>query len=153
MLLDVYTSIPHNFGLAALDHFLSNDLYMSHGQAEFILECTRFCLTHNYFSFDDQYYLQVQGTTMGANLAPSYANLAMGLWESQSIWHNNPYSKYLTFYSRYVDDIIIIWDGSSDSIQDFVKHCNDIPHGLSFTYVTNPNKLAFLDSELHHTND
>lgn len=34
---------------------------------------------------------------MGGNFAPSYANLAMGLWEQCFIW--------------YIDNIIIIWDG------------------------------------------
>lgn len=94
----LYTSIPHTFGLTALSHFLSEDPYMSNGQASFILDCARYCLTHNYFVFDDQYYLQVQGTAMGANFAPSYANLAMGLWKHRYIWHNNPYHKHLIFY-------------------------------------------------------
>lgn len=81
MSLDVkllYTSIPYDFGLTALNHFLSENPYMSHGQAEFILESTKFSLTHNYFCFDNQYYLQIKGTALGVNFASSYANLAMG---------------------------------------------------------------------------
>ncbi|XP_040212777.1 uncharacterized protein LOC120943503 [Rana temporaria] len=126
---------------------------MSHGQATFILDCARYCLTHNYFSFDDQYYLQVQGTAMGAKFAPSYANLAMGLWENRHICQNNPYLKHLIFYERFINDIIIIWDGAGDVIDDLVSHCNNNPYGLSFTSVTDRDKLAFLDLDLYHINN
>lgn len=75
-------------------------------QAYFIVDSTHFCLTHNYFSFDNNFYLQTQGTAMGVNFAPSYANLTMGLWEHLSIWNNNPFSKYIVYIGRYIDDII-----------------------------------------------
>lgn len=117
----------------------------------FILDCARYCLTYNYFSFDEQYYLQVQGTAMGANFAPSYANLAMGLWEHRHIWQNNRYLKHLIFYGRYIDDNI--WDGAGDVIDDIVSHCNDNPYGLRFTSVTDWDKLAFLDIDLYHKNN
>lgn len=32
----------------------------------------------------------------------------------------------------------------------FVNHCNDNSHGLRFTYVSDADKLAFLDLELYH---
>lgn len=126
---------------------------MSNSQASFILDCARYCLTHNYFVFDDQYYLQVQGTAMGANFAPSYANLAMGLWEHRYIWHNNPYQKHLIFYGRYIDDVIIIWHGGDDVVNDFVSHCNSNQYGLSFTHVMEKDKLAFLDLDLYQVSN
>lgn len=141
----MYTSIPHIFGLKALRYFLFQDQVMNDRQATFIVDCAEFCLEHNYFTFDDQFYVQVQGTAMGANFAPSYANLAMGLWEHEFIWDNNPYSRHLVFYGRYIDDIIIIWSGSPQDTLDFIQHCNSNPHGLRFTHVSNAEKLAFLD--------
>lgn len=156
MSLDInslYTSIPHHFGLTALEHFLSQDPYMSHCQAQFILEATKFCLSRNYLNFNDQLFLQIPGTAMGANFAPSYANQAMGLWETQYVWRKNQFSKNLIFFGCYIDDILIIWDGPNESTTEFVAHCNNNPHGLSFTYVTDPHKLAFLGLELYHTGD
>lgn len=149
----LYTSIPHTFGPAALRHFLFQDQYMNDRQAAFILDSTKFCLEHNYFAFDDQFYVQVQGTAMGANFAPPYANLAMGLWEHEYVWNNNPYSRHLVYYGRYIDDIIINWSGSPQNIPDFVNHCNHNPHGLGFTYISDADKLAFLDLELYHVGD
>lgn len=149
----LYTSIPHQFGLLALEFYLAQDPFMNPRQAAFILEATNFCLTHNYFNFDGEFYLQIQGTAMGANFAPSYANLAMGYWEEHYISHNNPYSSYIVFFGRYIDDLIVIWDGPIDSITSFVDHCNHNPYGLSFTHVSDPNCLAFLDLELSHVDE
>lgn len=146
----LYTSIPHNVGMQAIQHFLSEDPSIHPNQVKFILDATFFCLTHNYFIFEDHYYLQTHGTAMGTNFAPSYANLTMGLWETRYIWANNPFMAKIIFYGRYIDDIIIIWDGNTDDIESFVSHCNDNNMGLSFTSVHDKTHLAFLDLDLFH---
>lgn len=87
---------------------------------------------------------------MGTNFAPSYANLTMGLWENKHIWNNNPFTPHIIFYGRYIDDVVIIWDGTEDLVQTFVEHCNNNDMGLSFTSVSDPNTLAFLDLLLSH---
>lgn len=146
----LYTSIPHSFGLLALEFFLAQDPFINPRQAAFILEATNFCLTHNYFDFNGDFYLQTKGTAMGANFAPSYANLAMGYWEKNFIIQNNPHCANIVFFGRYIDDIIIIWDGPVDLVSLFVQHCNSNPYGLSFTHVVDPTNLAFLDLDLGH---
>lgn len=87
----LYTSIPLHQGLSALQHFLFADPLLNPWHTHFIIEAICCCLTDNYFTFNDDYYLQIQGTAMGANFAPSYANLTMGHWESTHIWNNNPF--------------------------------------------------------------
>lgn len=87
---------------------------------------------------------------MGANFAPSYANLAMGFWENKYIHDHNPFAANIIFFGRYIDDLIIIWDGDTELVASFVKHCNDNPYGLSFTSVMDPSTIAFLDLELGH---
>lgn len=144
----LYTSIPHQFGLMATEYFLSGDPLANPRQVAFILEATRFCLHHNYFQFEEDFYLQVKGTAMGANFAPSYANLAMGYWETHHIWKNNPFSSNIVFFGRYIDDIVIIWEGSMELIGEFVTYCNQNTYGLSFTHVADTTTLAFLDLEL-----
>lgn len=122
-------------------------------QATFISEAMIFCLTHNYFHFEGDFYLQTHGTAMGAKFAPSYANLTMGLWENRFIWNNNSFAKHLVFFGRYIDDIIIIWGGSQSLIDNFVLHCNINDLGLSFTSACNKDSLSFLDLELFHGHD
>lgn len=91
--------------------------------------------------------------TMGANFAPSYANLAIGYWENNYIWRHNPFSANIIFFGRYIDNKIGIWDGTTDLITSFVDHCNHNPYGLSFTHVSDSISLAFLDLELGHVGD
>lgn len=86
---------------------------------------------------------------MGANFAPSYANLTMGFWEASYIELNNPYASHIVFYGRYIDDIII-WDGPEPLFLEFLSHCNDNEHGLTFTSEHHPLQLAFLDLLLFH---
>lgn len=47
-----------------------------------VLELLEISLSRNDFIFDSQFYLQVQGTTMGKKFAPAYANLYMTEWEN-----------------------------------------------------------------------
>lgn len=65
----LYTSIRHIDGLEAVQavtimHALDNDL------AKFLLASLRFILTHNFFTFHETLYLQLQRTSMGANCVP-----------------------------------------------------------------------------------
>lgn len=99
----LYTSILHNVGLRSVQNFLLQDPLINPKQANFIVDSTKFCLTHNYFSFDNKFYLQTQGTAMGANFAPIYANLTMGFLEHLFIWNDNPFSKHIVFIGRYID--------------------------------------------------
>ena len=47
----------------------------------FILESIDFILKNNTCVFDNEYFLQLQGTAMGTVFAPTYANLSMGYHE------------------------------------------------------------------------
>lgn len=88
---------------------------------------------------------------MGANFVPSNANLTMGYWKLQHITHNNPFTIKVIYFGRYIDDIVIIWDGTRESMESIVQYCNNNPLGLSCTHVMHPDKLAFLDIELYHS--
>lgn len=59
-------------------------------------------LTRNYFEFDENYYLQTQGTAMGKIFAPAYANIFMSEWEKVCLERakHKP-----TLYYRFLNDI------------------------------------------------
>lgn len=97
------------------------------------------------FEFNNAFYVQTQN-----KFCPSYANLTVGYWEFLLIDHNNPFATHIVYYGRYIDDIIVIWDGSPELIDTFLHHCNDNTIGLSFTHVLTQESLAFLDLELCH---
>lgn len=51
---------------------------------------------------------------------------------------------------RYIDEILLIWDGGPDVCSSFVAYCNAKSMGLSFTHVLDPKELVFLDLVLSH---
>ena len=67
---------------------------------------TRMILTVNNFTLNQQHYLQVHGTAMGTKLTPSFANLFLGIFETNAL-SNAPF-KPCTWW-RYIDDIFMIW--------------------------------------------
>ena len=78
--ISLYTSIPWEFGLEAIDYFLTiyqEDLH-SRFRKEFILESVNFILKNNRLTFDSEFYLQIKGIAMGKIFTSFYANLIMG---------------------------------------------------------------------------
>lgn len=72
----------------------------------------------------------------------------MGYWEFLHIWHNKPFSSHIMFYGRYIDNVIIIWDGNTSTVSEFVAYCNNNNMGLKFTSVMDGERLDFVDLEL-----
>lgn len=62
----LYTSIPHQCGIQAVESFL-NSMYPESGpQNEFLVDLLEFALLNNFFQFLTTYYQQIRGTSMGA---------------------------------------------------------------------------------------
>uniref|UniRef100_A0A8C5PYS7 Reverse transcriptase n=1 Tax=Leptobrachium leishanense TaxID=445787 RepID=A0A8C5PYS7_9ANUR len=66
----LYSIIPHSKGCEAVRYHLNLHQTYPIEQVEFILEGISFILQNNYFSFNDQFYLQCMGTAMGTSFAP-----------------------------------------------------------------------------------
>lgn len=136
--VSLYTSIPHKVGLEARQHFLSKDPNMNPRQAQFLIDATGFCLEHNYFVFQDKFYIQKHRTAMVDNFAPSYANIVMGYCEERYVWTHNPFARYIVFFGPYIDDVLVTWNGSVELFDSFVTYCNDNIFGSQFYIQSGP---------------
>ena len=117
----LYTIISHEDALTSVKWaFESSELSKRH--QNFLIDCLIFCLSKNYFWYDKQFYLQTRGVAMGARFAPSVANLFMAHWEEQAIYKHKP--PQLICYQRYIDDLIMIWDGDRTSFDEFASSLN-----------------------------
>ena len=87
----------------------------------------------NIFTFNEEYWLQLLGTCMGTRVAPTYANLFMGVLE-ENILDNCPLSlrKHLYLWKRFIDDILIGWTDSWDSFKDFFDYLNNFHRTMKF---------------------
>ena len=79
----LYTNIPHEFGLRAIEYFVSyyRQSINPRFTTQFILEAASFILSNNSMTFDKMFYLQIQGTTMSTIFPPTYGELSMGFRE------------------------------------------------------------------------
>ena len=81
--ISLYTSIPTQLGIEALDYWLTklSSLVDSRFTKSFVLESVRFILENNFFEFNGTIWHQLCGTAMGKSFAPPYACLTMGYLE------------------------------------------------------------------------
>ena len=78
----LYTCILHNFGLEAIRFWIKEHLDSLHSRfaKEFVLESIKMILENNCV-FNDEFYRQISGTTMGTIFVPAYATLTMRYFE------------------------------------------------------------------------
>ena len=62
--VDLYTKIPHTFGLEALDYSFQKHTESLHARfnKKFVLECANVILQNNNMKFNNQYYKQTKDT-------------------------------------------------------------------------------------------
>ena len=92
----------------------------------------------NIFEFNSEYFLQIIGTAMGAVPAVSYANIFMArkidpkiLAVAQKYQVNNV--NPVIFLKRFLDDVIMVWRGSTENLHLFLKDLNNVHPSIKFT--------------------
>lgn len=95
--------------------------------------------------FQDQFYKQVQGTAMGSNVLPTYANLYMDHFERKFVYINPLYEQFCQLYHRYIDDIVILGTGWVDNLLLFITYVNSVVPTLHFTITYDVESVSFLD--------
>ena len=114
-------------------------------------------MRHCLFYFNDQVWLQLSGTAMGAPPAPMYATFYFAVHESRII---TKYAKHIFFYGRYIDDTLLlvnpttftpsVYSELQDDFNSFGKLCwmfTPLENSINFLDIT----LSIRDGKLHHT--
>ncbi|XP_050042856.1 uncharacterized protein [Dermacentor andersoni] len=104
----LFTSVPVDLAVATCrDVLLADDTLAERTPLEVqdICELLDFCLSNTYFTYDEQFYRQVNGTAMSASISVTTANLVMEVIEQKALADFAPAPKV---YVRYVDDCFCI---------------------------------------------
>ena len=112
-------------------------------EVEDIILLLEFCLKNTYFSFQGQFYEQVEGAAMGSPVSPIVANLYMEYLEQKSL-STAPHPP--KFWGRYVDDTFVIHKEANK--QGFLQHINSVDPAIRFTVEDNKEdgSIPFLDT-------
>jgi hypothetical protein len=150
--VSLYTNIPQDEGirttLKALSHFPEHSippLAVFHRFLQFILK-------NNYFSFNNQFYLQTMGTAMGTRMAPSFANIFLYYLEG-NLLSSPPNNLKPLLWKRYIDDIFMIWPHGIDTLNEFINYINDYHTTIKFQFSSSSTQINFLDTTIYLTKE
>ena len=147
----LFTNIPLNETIDLAVNLLiekERDLKISRADLKKLFQ---YATSMTHFLFDGEYYEQIDGVAMGSPLAPILANLFLGCHEE--IWIDSFNGQKPLFYSRYVDDILAIFENKTQA-NDFLSHLNSRHPNIKFTIeYENESKISFLDVLLDKSND
>ena len=156
----LYTSIPTDLGLEALDFWITKlaSVVNKRFTKTFILESVKFILTNNYFQFNSTMWHQLCGTAMGKSFAPPYACLTMGFLEETILFpvliprHFDPVTAKLIIdiLMRYIDDGILALP-ESVTIEKFLMVMNSMNPSIQHT-VSTESRCRMYQITYRHTN-
>ena len=97
----LYTNIPHDDGIGCIKNILSQHVNSTPRNSS-LITLLEFVLKSNNFMFNQDNYLQINGTAMGTRVLPTYVNLFMDSLEQQYIY---PHTNCPRIWFRFIDDI------------------------------------------------
>ncbi|XP_044738897.1 uncharacterized protein LOC123300392 [Chrysoperla carnea] len=146
----LFPSVPINKALDHLEEWLTENNVPELERGEY-LQLTRLCMEQTYFQFNEKFYKQVHGTSMGNPLSPFLANIFMSRLERNLKQAAEYFPQH---WYRYVDDIFTIIDTKKTSVHDFLEFLNKAEPSIKFTVEEEQDeKLPFLDLEISRDSD
>ena len=117
----LYPSIDLQKGMAALHWFMNSHTSFNQTLKDLCLKLAHFVLTNNFVEckeLEGAIYHQQVGTAMGTSFSVIYAIIFM-------IWLETPiierFRSCIQLYKRYIDDLFLIWIGSTGALCEFRK--------------------------------
>ena len=89
-----------------------------------LMEVIKECVNQNYFRFNNKIYIQKKGLPMGSSLSPILAKIYMNDFEKQLIT-STKYKDNIKLWSRYVDDVLVVWEGNIEEVHEFINEVNN----------------------------
>ena len=141
----LFTSVPIDPALNIIRELLEEDttlLERTVSLVQNIIELLGFCLHNTYFSFQNNFYEQVEGAAMGSPASLIVVNLYMDYFEKKALHTASTPSHWF----RFVDDTFVIQQESHKHY--FLEHINNIDPAIKFTVEGNQENgtIPFLDT-------
>jgi hypothetical protein len=145
---DMYVNLP-TAGIVDATRFWLDKNNVDKKLREQSIHLLNTILTQNYFQHNDRTYQPSKGIAMGSPISSTAAEIYIQRIEELYIKHFLE-NKDLTFYKRYVDDILIIYDLNRTSETSIYSHINNIDDHLKFKMTTEEDlTINYLDIAIH----
>lgn len=82
---------------------------------------------------------------MGSPLAPLISEIFMNRFERELFASQCMLMQYIGYWHRYVDDVLCLWTGSMEQLQEFFLFINSLYPSINFTLEVGGNSINFLD--------
>ena len=127
----LFTSVPIEPALVIIEKLLKEDQNLQSRTTmsiQHIMDLLGLCLRGTYFSFNGNFYEQVEGAAMGSPISPIVANLYMEDFEARAI-QSSPNPPLL--WRRFVDDTFVVMKKCHR--EEFLQHLNSVDSNIQFT--------------------
>ena len=138
----LYPSIPQSECLQTIHTEMHNHQHLFTVDPNLITRLLHLNINYNYFEFAHHTFQQTQGTAMGAAFSPTVANIFMSTIIRAFLCTQT--IKPLAL-ARYIDDIFLIWTGTSAQLATFLDELNSFHPSLHFTHESSITSTNFLD--------
>jgi len=115
-----------------------------------ILKLLEITLKGNDFAFNNEFYLQTCGTAMGKKYAPALANIYLQYFDFMAM---NGFRIKPSFYKRYLDDIIMIWPGTTEDLKEYNIFLNNLIPDITVTLKSHEKQIDFLDTTVYRSQE
>lgn len=146
--VSLYPNVDTKKALVALDLLLRQ---AKTPETPLLIQLARLVFENNFLcsEFSQDIFHQEFGIAMGTPFAVTAANAFMYHHEKDIVDH---YSRYLTLYKRFIDDIFVIWAGPKDILIEFLDALNSKNDRIKLTYSISESNISFLDLFLYRDN-
>ena len=141
----LFTSIPldETINIAIEELFKENDTIKKFTRDDFT-KLLEIATKQSWFLFNEIYYQQIDGVSMGNPLGPTMANIFMCYFEKNLLSKCPPEFKPV-FYRRYVDDTFVLFE-KEEHLLLFKTFLNSCHPNIKFTHEKEVNhSIPFLD--------
>ena len=112
------------------------------------MELIKVILNQNYFQYSDKYFQPTHGITTVSPVSSTLAEIYLQFYEELIAKHWMETGE-ITYYRRYIDDIII-FDQNKINEDSVTNYINNIVGNLEFKLTEEENKtLNYLDLSIH----
>ena len=153
-----YQNIPQEDGVKVLYEALNehNDKDIP---SVLVAKLMELILKYNIFEFNGDLFQQLIGTAMGSKPAPSYANIYIAKKidpevDRLGMKYGQNGSSALILFKRFLDDLFLLFKGTSKQLHNFFEELNEVHPTLKFTlqHTSPPNECEEDRCDCEHLN-